>query len=161
VLAPVNNSATIMKGAAERAKQTCPQLADISKRDGASRAVVLVVDDDDFVREITTDILTDQGYDVLQAADGGAALEALSNGRIIDILLADVVMNKMSGPELARQVRVLHPLMPVVFMSGYAGLADDEGDLSLFQLIKKPFRPGDLHVHIEAALVRSRGLSSG
>ena len=113
---------------------------------------VLVVDDDGFMREVTTDILTGLGYDVLQAADGVAALEAFNNGSIINVLLADVVMNGMSGPELAHQVRALHPLMPIVFMSGYADLANCGGDRHLHPPIRKPFRPNDLRLHIEAAL---------
>jgi CheY-like chemotaxis protein len=121
-----------------------------------SRAVVLVVDDDEAVRATTADILTSLGYDVLQAASGDAALAVLINGSVIDVLLTDVVMTGMSGPELARRARALQPLMPIVFISGYADLAGSEGDQRLHQLVRKPFRPADLRAQIEAALVQSR-----
>jgi len=152
----VNNSTDRVKGTTEEAEEARPQPADTFERGGTSRVVVLVVDDDDFMREVTTDILTGLGYDVLQASDGDAALEAFNNGSIIDVLLADVVMNGMSGPELAHQVRALHPSMPIVFMSGYADLANGGGDQRLHQLIRKPFRPNDLRLHIETALPQSR-----
>lgn len=152
----MNNSSNRMKSIEKEGKQARPLPANTSERGGTSRAVVLVVDDDDFMREITTDILRDLGYGVLQASDGDAALEAVNDGSIIDVLLTDVVMIGMSGPELAHQVHVLRPLMPIVFMSGYADLANAEGDQSLRQLIRKPFRPDDLRVSIETALARTR-----
>jgi signal transduction histidine kinase len=127
-----------------------------SEQHRTSRAVVLVVDDDEAVRATTADILTSLGYDVLQAASGDAALAVLINGSVIDVLLTDVVMTGMSGPELARRARALQPLMPVVFISGYADLAGSDGDQRLHQLVRKPFRPADLRAQIEAALVRSR-----
>lgn len=153
---PVDDLPERMKGIAAEAIQAHPQARNTSERGKRSRAVVLVVDDDDFMREITTDILSGLGYGVLQAADGDAALEAFNNGSVIDVLLIDVVMTGMSGPELAHEVHALYPLMPIVFMSGYGDLADGKGNQHLHQIVRKPFRPGDLRVHIEAALVQSR-----
>jgi DNA-binding response OmpR family regulator len=134
------------------AKQVRTQPAKTFARARTSPAVVLVVDDDDFMREITTDVLIGLGYEVLQAADGDAALKELSNGGIIDILLTDLVMNGMNGRELAHRARALHPMIPILFISGCADLAEAAADQHHYQLIKKPFRPGDLRAHIEAAL---------
>lgn len=137
---------------AEEAKQARTQPAKTFARARTGPAVVLVVDDDDFMREITTDVLIGLGYEVLQAANGDAALKELNSGGIIDILLSDLVMIGMNGRELAHRARVLHPLIPIVFISGCADLAAAAADQQQYQLIKKPFRPGDLRAHIEAAL---------
>jgi signal transduction histidine kinase len=122
----------------------------------ASDAVVLVVDDDEAVRLTTAEILTDLGYTVVQAASGNAALELLDRSRMIDVLLTDVVMTGMSGPDLARQARRAHPYLPIIFISGYADLGGIGGDGRAYRLIRKPFRPLDLRRQIEAALAETR-----
>jgi signal transduction histidine kinase/ActR/RegA family two-component response regulator len=142
--------------AATLSERTDAGAADTSEQHRTSRAVVLVVDDDAAVRAITADILTGLGYDVLQAANGNAALEILNTGSLIDLLLTDVVMTGMSGPELARQARAMQPLMPIIFISGYADLAGSNSEQFLYQLVRKPFRPADLRAQIEAALMQSR-----
>jgi CheY-like chemotaxis protein len=72
------------------------------------------------------------------------------------VLLTDVVMTGMSGPELARQARASRPQMPVVFMTGYADPGGVAGGEPLHRLVRKPFRPADLRDQIEAALAASR-----
>lgn len=121
-----------------------------------SRAVVLAVDDDDAVRKTTADVLKGLGYNVLQAAGGETALELLDQDGMIDILLTDVVMTGMSGPELARRARLLQPRLPIVFISGYADPAGIADDTLLHPLVRKPFRPSDLRRQIEAALAGLR-----
>ncbi|MGC2199482.1 MAG: ATP-binding protein, partial [Stellaceae bacterium] len=121
-----------------------------------SRAVVLAVDDDDAVRTTTADILKGLGYGVLQASDGEAALELLHQDGMIDLLLTDVVMTGMSGPELARRARLLHPALSIVFISGYADPAGSAEDARLQPLVRKPFRPAELRRQIEAALAEHR-----
>jgi CheY-like chemotaxis protein len=128
-----------------------PLAADTSEQRRTSHVAVLLVDDDDVMRTIEADILTALGYDVLQAADGDAALEILNNGSPIDVLLTDVVMTGIRGPDLARRARALHPILPIVFISGYADLTGIVGDGLPYRLIKKPFRPVDLFRQIEAA----------
>jgi signal transduction histidine kinase len=119
-------------------------------------AVVLVVDDDAAVLGTTADILTDIGYSVLQAGSGAAALELLDRDRAIDLLLTDVVMTPMSGPELARRVAELYPQLPIVFISGYAAAAGLAGAGAERRLIRKPFSPGELRRQIEASLAEAR-----
>jgi CheY-like chemotaxis protein len=120
-------------------------------------AIVLVVDDDTGVLATTAAILKDIGYSVLQAESGDSALESLKNNLSIDLLLTDVVMNPMSGPELAGHVERLYPQLPVIFFSGYAGstglTADGTGRR---RLVRKPFTPGELRRQIEAALAEQR-----
>ena len=122
----------------------------------AGSAVVLVVDDDAAVLGITADILKDIGYSVLQAGNGPAALDLLDRHPMVDLLLTDVVMTPMSGPELAGRVEELYPQLPIVFISGYAAAAGLAGAGSRRRLIRKPFSPGELRRQIEASLAEAR-----
>jgi two-component system, cell cycle sensor histidine kinase and response regulator CckA len=116
--------------------------------------VVLVVEDEPTVREITRQVLENAGYRVLAAGSPSDALR-LSNhcGRKIDLLLSDVVMPEMNGIELADRLRRLQPDMVTVFMSGYA-----DGDLvrketaQLALHIQKPFTANFLLARIAHAL---------
>ncbi|HYZ42022.1 MAG TPA: ATP-binding protein, partial [Stellaceae bacterium] len=121
-----------------------------------SHAVVLAVDDDEAVRTTTADILQGLGYSELQAASGEAALDLLHQDGMIDVLLTDVVMTGMSGPELARRARRWQPRLPIVFISGYADPAGIADDVLLYPLVRKPFRPADLRRQIEAVLAELR-----
>ncbi len=104
--------------------------------------VILVVEDEDALREAVCEHLSQNGYIVLHAADGQEALElAQRRAGPIHVLLADVIMPKMSGPELARRLRHWHPRMVTLYMSGYTDDAIlDQGILRPgMQLIQKPF----------------------
>ena len=81
---------------------------------------VLIVEDEPALRELATAIFEETGYHVLQAGDGQEAV-AVADGYAgrIDLLLTDVVMPLVSGPELARQLRHARPETPVLYMSGY------------------------------------------
>jgi PAS domain S-box-containing protein len=104
------------------------------------RPHVLLVEDQDPVRDLLTTVLKKHGFEVSAAPDGERALE-LAAVRSFDLLLTDVVLPGMTGPELARKVRVHAPKARVLFMSGYTGDAlQDEtefGDERAF--IQKPF----------------------
>ncbi len=125
-----------------------------------SEAIILLVDDDQAVRSTTAGVLQDLGYSVVQAGDGETALELLGQSGMIDVLLTDVVMGGMSGPELARQAKRSQPLLPIIFLSGYADPVGIAGDRRLYRLIKKPFSPGDLRRHIEAVLAEARAAAA-
>ena len=85
---------------------------------------MLLVEDEDTVRAVAERALVRQGYEVTTASDGEDGLEALgraiSAGEEFDLVLSDVVMPSMDGPAMAREIRVLRPELPVLFMSGYA-----------------------------------------
>jgi PAS domain S-box-containing protein len=80
---------------------------------------ILLVEDEAQVRAIVARMLAAQGYTVLQAAHGEAALELLESAAPIDLLLTDLIMPRMGGRELAERVRELRPRLRVLFTSGY------------------------------------------
>jgi CheY-like chemotaxis protein len=110
----------------------------------ASRKTVLVVEDDDPVRALLREVLRRQGYAVLEACDGRAALElAESEGGPIDLLVSDCLLPHLSGAELARRLRRPFPNLRVLFVSGYpsaeaAGAEPTDPDDPFLQ---KPFNP--------------------
>jgi len=117
--------------------------------------MVLVVEDEPAMREVTRRLLDRNGYQVLAVAGGQEALAALTH-RLdhIDLLLTDVIMPHMQGKELATKVRALHPGTRVVFMSGYTqGLLSAQGVLEPgVQLIEKPFSETSLLTRLHEVL---------
>jgi two-component system cell cycle sensor histidine kinase/response regulator CckA len=81
---------------------------------------VLLVEDEDMVRAVAERALTRQGYTVLTAENGEAALELLEDCDQPDLVISDVVMPSMDGPTMVRHVRERYPDIPILFMSGYA-----------------------------------------
>ncbi len=81
---------------------------------------LLVADDEPLVLSLTRSILSRYGYQVIPAADGREALELCANlEAAIDLLLTDVVMPRMNGPELAQSVKEMNEGVRCIFMSGY------------------------------------------
>jgi two-component system cell cycle sensor histidine kinase/response regulator CckA len=119
-----------------------------------SSPVVLLVEDEAVVREITGQVLENAGYRVLESSGPREALHVASRhpGRV-DLLLTDVVMPEMNGIDLAQQLRTLQPGLVTVFMSGYA-----EGDLlrsmsaTTALHIQKPFTVNFLLSRVAEAL---------
>jgi CheY-like chemotaxis protein len=112
---------------------------------------ILVVDDEELVRNLTARLLRRQGYHVTEVESPRAALERLQSKReCFALLLTDVVMPEMSGVELATQARQIDPDLPVVFMSGYEpGLL---GGIEAPSLLQKPFTPAQLSAAVSRAL---------
>jgi CheY-like chemotaxis protein len=82
---------------------------------------ILVAEDEDGVRHIVTQMLREQGYTVLAASGGAEAIQiAQSHTGPVQLLVSDVMMPRMSGPELAQRLRGLRPDIRVLFVSGYA-----------------------------------------
>ena len=89
-------------------------------RDLTGVGTVLLVEDEDGVRAFSARALRNKGYDVLEARSGDAALEVLGEAeKPIDLLITDVVMPRIDGPTLVRQVRESRPDLKVIFISGY------------------------------------------
>ena len=108
---------------------------------------VLLVEDEDDIREIIRDSLEERGCLVLASADGAAALEQCArHDGPIHLLLADMMMPGMNGHELAERVVQLRPATPVMFVSGHpeAEVGDDTLIGQSVTLLRKPFSSTEL-----------------
>ncbi|MEJ1160657.1 response regulator [Prosthecomicrobium sp. N25] len=112
---------------------------------------VLLLDDDSAVREVTSAMLEELGYAVLEAGSGNAALDLLRQGRVADLLLVDYAMPGMNGSEVADAARLMHPDLPVLFITGYADLKALR-DVGEDRIIRKPFRDDELARKLGAIL---------
>ena len=121
------------------------------RREGVT---LLLAEDDAIMRKLTRKMLEEHGFKVLEAVDGEAALDVISrNSTRIDLILTDVVMKGMNGPELVLRLMDSHPEMKVVYMSGYTGeLVAHQGLQSGIRLLEKPFTRAALLMTIDAAL---------
>jgi len=105
----------------------------------AQGQVVMVVEDDATILEVTADILRGAGYRVIEALGPGQAQEVVASGQRPDLTLTDVVMPELSGPQLAANLRRQIPGMPVLYMSGYAPEGRGGTQIDEALLIHKPF----------------------
>ncbi len=117
----------------------------------AGAQTILVVEDEDTIRRLVRDVLGRSGYTVLDAPAGDAALELLRANEV-DLLLTDVVMPGMSGPDLARMAVAERPSLRVLFTSGYTNEPEEllaEPDAAF---IGKPFSPQSLVAKVREVL---------
>ena len=110
----------------------------------ADSETIVVVEDKGQVRELVQEILQAEGYTILTAAEGEEGLRLCTEyDGPIDLLLTDVVMPGLSGPEMAQCILPVHPTIKVVFMSGYA--SDAIGAHGVLDpgtaFLQKPFMP--------------------
>ncbi len=99
-----------------------------------------MVDDEEIIRLMVAEALRDDGYVVLEAADGEAALRLVRSGERIDMLVTDVGLPGLNGRRLADAARELVPELPVLLITGYAGKALEEMDLPRgMDVLLKPF----------------------
>jgi signal transduction histidine kinase len=126
------------------------------RRTSRERLRVLLVDDDDSVREVCAAMLEDIGCEVTAVASGEEALQALSRAKFT-IMLTDIAMPLMTGVELARRAREILPGMPVLFASGYADLQAFGEQLSEVTVVRKPYRLSELAARLESMVDQSRG----
>ena len=130
-----------------------PEIETVSpKREGTT---ILLVEDDETMRSLTRQLLQEHGYTVVEADDGKSALEWVqAHPGPIDLLLTDVVMRHMSGPELVERLNISRPHLKVVYMSGYTGelIAEREVLKRGITLLEKPFSRTALLNTIHATL---------
>jgi PAS domain S-box-containing protein len=121
------------------------------RREGVT---ILLVEDESIMRRVTRKMLEEHGYKVVEAEDGQAALKLMAADHAkVDLLLTDVVMKGMSGPELVLKLIDSHPETKVVYMSGYTGeLLANQGVENGIQLLEKPFTRSSLLRVTDAAL---------
>jgi PAS domain S-box-containing protein len=147
-----------LPGVAEQApdRESRVSLESPERRSRAGRESILVVEDDAGVAAVVAGILRGCGYRILEACDGERAIELMDQPGVepIDLLLTDVVMPRMSGPELAARLRERRPDLRVLCMSGYESAGAHP---RRFETLQKPFAPDDLIARVRAALDRPAG----
>ncbi len=118
-------------------------------------ARILVVEDDDSVREFTARALQVSGHEVVTAVDGDQGLrEACDDRHCFNLVLSDIRMPVMDGIEMARRLASARPDMPILLMTGYAEQREMAADLAsiIVDVIPKPFTLADLRRSIDLAL---------
>lgn len=116
---------------------------------------VLVVEDNNSVREVAAAMIDEMGFETLTATNGHEGLQMIDDHRDIDLVLSDVIMaGGMNGPELAAKAIKLRPDLKILFMSGYApGSVRQMQDLpDTIELVNKPFTRNDLTEKVKKAL---------
>jgi len=137
-------------------RETARQIAALPRLAAGGRGGrVLVVEDDDLVRDFVVLTLRGLGYDVLEAGDGDAAWEIIAAADRIDLLCTDIMMpGSMNGFDLARRARQRRPDLRLVYMSGYPDKALESAKPANGNVpyLAKPFRANDLVAGIKRAM---------
>lgn len=123
---------------------------------------ILVVDDEQRMRKLVKDFLTKKNYEVLEAGDGEEAVEIFFENKDIALLILDVMMPKMDGWEVCREIRQ-YSEVPIIMLTA-KGEEKDEllgFNLGVDEYISKPFSPKILVARVEAILRRSNALGDG
>jgi hypothetical protein len=115
---------------------------------------ILLVDDEEGVRKLVYAVLKANGYDVLEANGGPAALAVFEkNSHKIDMVLTDVVMPQMNGFDLGRRLQERAPALKILYMSGYRdNAAGAPGEAASRAFLHKPFTPGVLLAKVREVL---------
>lgn len=116
---------------------------------------ILFVEDENDLTLIVADTLREQGYEIITAADGVTGLEKFKS-EDADIVVADVMMPKMDGFSMAKEIRKLSPTVPLLFLTAKSTIEDvEEGfEIGANDYLKKPFELRELIVRIKALLRR-------
>jgi DNA-binding NtrC family response regulator len=127
-------------------------------KNGTNRSEsVLIVEDEEAVRELAAEFMKSAGYTVLTASDGMEALEVAKRSGPIKVLITDIVMPNMRGPELAKVLKASRKNLKIVYMSGYLEFnkTDDEF-LEGSYFLQKPFSRDSLVGKVEEAIKPKR-----
>lgn len=124
-----------------------------------NKAVVLVVDDEEYIRRLVTRVLSDAGYAMITAASGKEALEKLAE-MPIDLVLMDIRMPELDGIQTLTLLRKQYSI-PVIMVTGLGDVASISEALSIGadDYVKKPFQSRELIARIEAKLRRVRTIT--
>lgn len=127
---------------------------EVHKGDLSGSGTVLLVEDEDAVRMFSARALREKGYEVIEACNGEEALDLIQNGATFDVLVTDVVMPQMDGPELNKKVRDIIPNLKTIFISGYTedDFRKNLGDDTNIHFLPKPFTLKDLAAKVKDVL---------
>ena len=122
---------------------------------------ILIVDDESRMRKLVHDFLEREGYGVLEAEDGMAAMDLFYEHKDIALIILDVMMPKMDGWQVCREIRNTSKI-PIIMLTARGDERDElQGfDLGVDEYISKPFSPKILVARVEAILRRTNALSS-
>jgi DNA-binding response OmpR family regulator len=122
---------------------------------------ILVVDDESRMRKLVRDFLVKQNFEVLEAGDGEAALDLFYQEKNIALLILDVMMPKMNGWEVCKEVRE-NSRVPIIMLTAKGDESDEllGFELGVDEYISKPFSPKILVARVEAILRRSNKLAA-
>jgi PAS domain S-box-containing protein len=128
--------------------------SDATQLEGSTGEVLLVVEDEPVVRALIVEVLTDLGYQTLEAADGPFGLEILQSDQRIDLLITDIGLPGLNGRQLADAARVKRPELKVLLMTGYAeNVTAASGILDHgMELMTKPFAMDALSARVRNIL---------
>lgn len=130
-----------------------------SVESSARPEVILLVDDEEGLRDLFSRVLTKRGFQVLQAEGPAQAIEeAEAFDGPIDVVVSDISFKGMNGRELASRLRERRPMMRVLLMSGYSSevLSDTGGLPQDFAFLQKPFTAGELAEKVRETLDSGR-----
>jgi CheY-like chemotaxis protein/anti-sigma regulatory factor (Ser/Thr protein kinase) len=131
------------------------QLVDLPVERKGARPVgsVLLVEDDNEVAKLASEMLSELGFDVIRVASASAALGALANGRPVDLVFSDIMMpGGMNGVELAREIRRRRGVLPILLTSGYAEAARLKAEAEGIRILPKPYRLNELSAVLNALI---------
>ena len=122
---------------------------------------ILVVDDESRMRKLVNDFLTKHGYTVIEAADGEEAMEIFYQDKDISLIILDVMMPKMDGWQVCREIRK-NSKVPIVMLTAKSEENDEllGFDLGVDEYISKPFSPKILVARVDSILRRTNKLDS-
>ncbi|UKE71513.1 response regulator [Xanthomonas graminis] len=117
----------------------------VARRAPGEAGYVLLVEDDDEVAALVGEMLRQLGYQVTRVASAAAALGALANERVVDIVFSDIMMpGGMNGLELVHEIRMRRQELPILLTSGYAEAAKSAAEAEGVQILPKPYRLDEL-----------------
>ena len=122
----------------------------------ADTGTILVVEDDPRVRAATGTALGELGYAAILCGSGAEAIKQLEERGDIGLVITDVVMPGMTGPELARAIRARHPGIGLLFVTGYVGEAGESENFKGSEVLRKPFTLRALADAVEATTANAR-----
>ena len=121
-----------------------------------SATTVLIVEDEALVLSLLVDVLEEEGFRVVAAENGAAALLALEavehDGGRVDVLFTDIDMPGIDGIELARRARALRPDLPIIYASGRAAFLEPRACVEGGRFLPKPYLPSQACAEVASAL---------